>query len=152
MKSKNLMNENGSHNEDDRRKPETGIKTEISISKLPDTEFEVMSAVWKNTPPVTTTILMKQLGNHKGWKLQTLVTLLNRLIERGFIKSEKEGKERMYYPCIRQEDYIQYETSLFVERYHDNSLFHLVNAFSGNNKLSQKEIEELSLWLKHQEE
>lgn len=100
----------------------------------------------------TTTTLMNQLGNEKGWKLQTLVSLLNRLTERGFLRSEKLGKERTYYPSVKQEDYIQYETALFVERYHHNSLFQLVNAFSGNNKLSEEEINELSSWLKNQEE
>ena len=122
------------------------------LTRLPETEFEVMSVVWRNIPPVTTTTLMNQLGNEKGWKLQTLVTLLNRLAERGFLRSEKLGKERTYYTSVKQEDYIQYETALFVERYHDNSLFQLVNAFSGNNKLSEEEINELSSWLKNQEE
>lgn len=122
------------------------------ITRLPETEFLVMSFIWKNDPPVTTAMLMEQLGNEKGWKLQTLITLLNRLIERDFLRSEKVGKERTYYPCINQEDYIQFETALFVDRYHNNSLYHLVNAFSGNNKLSKKEIQELSIWLKNQEE
>lgn len=122
------------------------------LTRLPETEFEVMSVVWRNIPPVTTTTLMNQLGNEKGWKLQTLVTLLNRLAERGFLRSEKLGKERTYYPCVKQEDYIQYETEHFVKRYHGNSLYQLVNAFSGNNKLSEEEINELSSWLKNQEE
>ncbi len=127
-------------------------KSNESLTRLPETEFEVMSVIWRNTPPVTTTTLMNQLGNDKGWKLQTLVTLLNRLTERGFIRSEKLGKERTYYPCVKQEDYIQYETALFVKRYHDNSLFQLVNAFSGANKLSEEERNELSAWLKKQED
>lgn len=130
---------------------EKASEKSIFITRLPETEFEVMSVVWRNIPPVTTTTLMKQLGNEKGWRLQTLVTLLNRLTERGFLRSEKLGKERTYYPCVKQDDYIQYETTLFVERYHGNSLFQLVNAFSGNNKLSKVEIEELGSWLKNQE-
>lgn len=123
-----------------------------NITRLPETEFEVMSVIWRNISPVTTTTLMNQLGNAKGWKLQTLVTLLNRLTERGFLQSEKLGKERTYYPIVKQDDYIQYETALFVERYHDNSLLQLVNAFSGNYKLSEEEINELNAWLKKQEE
>ncbi len=122
------------------------------LTRLPEAEFEVMSVVWKNTPPLTTVLLMNQLGKEKGWKLQTLVTLLNRLTERGFLRSEKLGKERTYYPCVKQEDYIQYETTLFVKRYHENSLSQLVNAFSGNNKLSKDELYELESWLKKQEE
>ncbi|WFR57313.1 BlaI/MecI/CopY family transcriptional regulator [Anaerocolumna sp. AGMB13025] len=123
-----------------------------NLTRLPETEFEVMQVIWKNTVPITTTTLMNQLGNKKGWKLQTLVTLLNRLIERGFLRSEKQGKERNYYPSVMQEDYIQYETALFVERYHDNSLYQLVNAFSGGNRLSKEEIDELSIWFKKLEE
>ncbi|MBB2181460.1 BlaI/MecI/CopY family transcriptional regulator [Lachnospiraceae bacterium MD1] len=136
----------GNHLSDD----VTGTSRNIQ-TKLPETEYEVMSAIWRNTPPVTTTMLMNQIGNDKGWKLQTLVTLLNRLIDRGFLRSEKAGKERTYYPCIPQEEYIRFETALFVERYHENSLIQLVNAFSGSNKLSAEEIKELSEWLKEQE-
>ena len=32
------------------------------MKKLPDTEFDVMKVVWDNTPPVTTTMIMEQLG------------------------------------------------------------------------------------------
>lgn len=152
MKNGKLIKEGGVAS--NRNQPSEGnIEKPIDkITRLPETEFEVMSVVWRNIPPVTTTTLMNQLGNEKGWKLQTLVTLLNRLIERGFLCSEKLGKERTYFPRVKQEDYIQYETALFVERYHDNSLLQLVNAFSGNNRLSEEEINELSSWLKKQEE
>jgi hypothetical protein len=51
-----------------------------------------------------------------------------------------------------QEEYIKFETALFVERYHDNSLYQLVNAFSGGNRLSKEEKDELSIWFKNLEE
>jgi BlaI family penicillinase repressor len=152
MKRKKQMNEDSTVSYSD-QPSERGSKVPVNfLTRLPETEFEVMSVVWKNTPPVTTTTFMNQLGNEKGWKLQTLVTLLNRLTERSFLRSEKLGKKRTYYPCVKQEDYRQYETALFVERYHHNSLFQLVNAFSGNNKLSKDEINKLSSWLKNQKD
>lgn len=117
------------------------------FTRLPDTEFEVMSAIWKNNPPVTTSMLMNQLGNLKGWKLQTLITLLNRLIDRGFLRTEKLGKERTYYPIVKEEDYLQFETSYFVERYHNNSICNLISTFCGNSKLKKQDIEELTDWL-----
>lgn len=131
---------------------ETELVSKFTFTRLPETEYEVMSVVWRNTPPVTTAVLMNQLGNEKGWKLQTLVTLLNRLTERGFLRSEKLGKERTYYPCVNQDDYVKFETMLFIEKYHNNSLSQLVNAFTGNSKLSKEEIEELNFLLKKQEE
>ncbi len=131
---------------------ETELVSKFTFTRLPETEYEIMSVVWRNTPPVTTAVLMNQLGNEKGWKLQTLVTLLNRLTERGFLRSEKLGKERTYYPCVNQDDYVKFETMLFMEKYHNNSLSQLVNAFTGNSKLSKEEIEELNFLLKKQEE
>ena len=70
------------------------------MKKLPDSEFDIMKVVWANEPPVTTNIIMEQLGNKKGWKAQTVISLMLRLVERGFIKTEKRGKERVYYPLI----------------------------------------------------
>ena len=32
------------------------------IKKLPDAEFEVMKVVWANEPPVTTAVIMEQIG------------------------------------------------------------------------------------------
>ncbi len=122
------------------------------LTRLPDTEFEVMSAIWQNTPPVTTAILMEQLGNAKGWKLQTLITLLNRLIDRGFLRSEKLGKERTYYPIVKENDYIHFETSHFVKQYHQNSICNLVSSFCDNTKLDKQDIAELSAWLKAMED
>lgn len=58
------------------------------MKKLPDTEFDIMKTVWTNKPPITTTIIMEQLGKEKDWKIQTVVSLMNRLVERGFLRSE----------------------------------------------------------------
>lgn len=51
-----------------------------------------MKVVWANEPPIITTIIMEQLGNEKAWKIQTVVPLTLRLVERGFLRSEKHGK------------------------------------------------------------
>lgn len=62
------------------------------IKKLPDAEFEVMKVVWANEPPVTTAVIMEQIGKEKEWKIQTIVSLMPRLAERGFLRSEKKGR------------------------------------------------------------
>ena len=42
------------------------------IKKLPDAEFEVMKVVWATEPPVTTAVIMEQIGKEKEWKIQTI--------------------------------------------------------------------------------
>ena len=118
------------------------------MKKLPDSEFDIMKVVWANEPPVTTNIIMEQLGNKKGWKAQTVISLMLRLVERGFIKTEKRGKERVYYPLIGKGDYLKFETSNFMKQYHDNSVLDLVNTLYANKALSEKDIDELLQWAK----
>jgi predicted transcriptional regulator len=60
--------------------------------KIPDSEMEVMLAVWKAEPPINTNCLMKLIGNKKGWKAPTLISFLSRLEDRGFLMSYKNGK------------------------------------------------------------
>ena len=118
------------------------------IEKLPDAEFEVMKVIWANTPPVTTNIVMEQLGDEKGWKAQTAVTLLLRLVERGFLRKEKRGREGLYFPLVNREDYLKFETSKFVKQYHNNSILGLVNTMYGDKALSGEDIDELIQWAK----
>ena len=118
------------------------------MKKLPHSEFDIMKVVWANEPPVTTNIIMEQLGNKKGWKAQTVISLMLRLVERGFIKTEKRGKERVYYPLIGKADYLKFETSNFMKQYHDNSVLDLVNTLYADKALSEKDIDELLQWAK----
>ncbi|WP_105615452.1 BlaI/MecI/CopY family transcriptional regulator [Vallitalea okinawensis] len=120
----------------------------INRKKLPDAEFEVMNEIWNNASPITTNVLMKKLGKQKEWKVQTLISMLNRLIKKGFLHSEKNGKERTYVPLVKKEDYLKYETENFIKRYHENSIVNLVNTLYSNKKLKEQDIDELSTLLK----
>ena len=119
-----------------------------TIKKLPDAEFDIMKVVWANAPPITTNIIMQKLGNEKGWKIQTVVSLMLRLVERGFLRSEKNGKERTYFPLISKEDYLKFETGNFMKQYHDSSFLNLVNTLYDDKALTVEDIDELLKWAK----
>lgn len=122
------------------------------MRRLPDAELEVMKAVWDNTPPMSTNDVMKVVSTEKSWNISTLLTLLSRLIERGFLSSEKRGRERIYYPMVDRDEYMEYETKNFLQKLHKNSFMSLVNTLYNNNDLTEKDIEELSEWLKDKKE
>jgi len=118
------------------------------IKKLPDAEFNVMKVVWANEPPITANIIMAEHGNAEGWKVQTAIVLLLRLVERGFLRTEKTGKERTYFPMVNQEDYLRFETGNFIKQYHNNSLLNLVTAMYDDEALTDDDIEGLRKLLK----
>jgi BlaI family penicillinase repressor len=118
------------------------------LKKLPDTEFEIMNVVWANEPPITTNMVMEQLGNEKGWKAPTVISLMKRMVTRGFLETEKDGKERIYFPRVSKEDYLKFETGNFMKQYHENSFLSLVNTLYNGRQLSEADIEELMKWVK----
>ena len=119
-----------------------------NMKRLPDAEFEIMRVVWENKPPITTSMIMEQLGDKREWKAPTVLTLMRRLVERGFLQTEKKGKERTYFPLVERENYLEAETQSFMKQYHENSFLSFVNTFYNTKQPSEEEIEELLIWAK----
>jgi predicted transcriptional regulator len=117
------------------------------IMRLPDTEFQLMRIVWKHEPPVTTAQIIQKLADGINWKPQTVLTMLVRLIEKGFLASERVGKERNYTPIISEADYMSIETEEFMFRYRGNSVGSLVKTMYDGKELTEEEISELKSWL-----
>jgi Predicted transcriptional regulator len=115
--------------------------------ELPQAEFEVMEIIWKCPPPVTTVQIMAFLTD-KNWKMPTLISLINRLITRGFVKSEKSGRERLYYPLIHEEEYMRNEVKSIIQKYNKPSVTGLISALYSDEKISNAEKEELIEWLR----
>ncbi len=121
----------------------------MNLKKLPDAEFEVMQAIWQSDPPVTSNMLIKVLERDSGkvWKPQTVHTLLGRLSDKGFLSSEKNGKERLFFPLVGREEYLQFETQSFVKQYHGGNRLNLINALYQGETLSENDVEELMEWV-----
>lgn len=122
---------------------------DISMKKLPDTEYEVMKAVWDNTPPVTTTMIMEQIGNEHGWPVPALITMLTRLNEKGFLYSEKKGKMRYYYPLIKKADYIEFATRDFMQKYHNDSFTSFYSTYYDVRMISDEALDKFVAWVKN---
>ena len=122
------------------------------LKKLPDAEFEVMKVVWAHTGPVTANVIMAAYGDSLGWKVQTAITLLNRLVDRGFLSTQKEGKMRTYRFTVTKKEYLNFETGNFVKQFHSNSLLNLVSAMYDDEQLSDNDIDELLKWAKDRRE
>lgn len=77
---------------------------------------------------------------------------MSRLVERGFVRTEKNGKERIYFSLISKEDYLNFETSDFVERFDGNSITTLVARLFEGNKIKDSDLNQLSKWLREKKE
>ena len=122
----------------------------MSIKKLPDAEFEIMKAVWHSEEPVTSPVITDKLRRDlpdKDWKPQTVLTMLVRLEKKGFLRSDKAGKERNYYALVTESDYLRVEADSFRRRFDKGRLSGLVKALYSGDDVSDEDISELRDWI-----
>ena len=74
------------------------------IRRLPDGELTVMQAVWACEVPATRGEIEKHLPAENTMALTTLLTLLTRLAEKGFLTIEKVGRGNCYTPNVTQKE------------------------------------------------
>lgn len=117
----------------------------MSTKKLPESEFEVMSAIWRLGGEVTSDVIMEQMN--KPWKKTTLLSLLTRLCGRGFLQCEKRGKTNFYKSVISEKDYASSESARFLKSVHHNSLTKLVAALYDGKAITKEDLKELEKFI-----
>ena len=121
-----------------------------TIRRLPDAELEVMQAIWDCRPPVARTDIEVILYKTHPMAMTTLLTLLTRLGEKGFISIEKNGRRSYYTPCISREDYLASQSRNFFEKLCGGNLSTFANALCGSG-LTREEIAQLRTLLERGE-
>jgi len=113
-----------------------------NIKRLPDAELEVMLAVWACEIPASRVDVEKVLYPEHPMAVTTLLTLLTRLSEKGFLKIEKEGRKSFYTPCLSREDYLAQQSKTFFQKLCGGNISVLANALCSGG-LKKEEVEEL---------
>ena len=121
-----------------------------TIRRLPDAEQEVMQAIWACTVPVARTDIEQILFKTHPMAMTTLLTLLTRLAEKGFISIEKDGRRSYYTPLISQQDYLASQSSSFIKKLCGGNLSVFANALCDSG-LTKDEIAQLRSLLERDE-
>lgn len=120
------------------------------INKIPQSELEVMKIIWQNEEPVSSKVVTTKLEEIKGWKRTTTLTLLSRLVEKGFLEADKTRRLTYYTSLVKEEDYLALESSHFFKNIFGKSLSSLICTLHSNNDVSEEEFDELKEWIQNQ--
>ena len=119
-------------------------------TKISAAEWEVMAVAWKR-PPIAASEVIEQLEKKRGWHTRTVRTLLDRLVKKGALRFEVEGKRYLYWPKVTFEQCVQRESRGFLDRVFGGEpgpmLAHLVRT----SPLSPAEIKHLKKILNEKE-
>lgn len=121
-----------------------------TIRRLPDAELEVMQAVWACEAPVARADIDAKLKDTHPMALTTLLTVLTRLADKGFLRIEKQGRSARYIPLVRREEYLAQQSRRFLEKLCGGSLPAFAAALCDSG-LSRQELAELRRLLERDE-
>ena len=117
--------------------------------KISQSEKFVMDEIWKCDRMVTISDMVSILNSKsENWAYQTVATFLKRLETKGIIVSSKKSNVLYYCPLISKEEYESLEAKNFVNKSFGGSLKKFLAAFSSDDKLSGKDLNDLKEWFK----
>ena len=111
------------------------------IKRLPDAELEIMNALWDADAPLTAAELETALPGPPRART-TLLTLLARLEEKGWVKSGKEGNRNTYTPAITQRAYNVWSMRERLDTLFGGDLAAAVHALVSESGCGQSELEQ----------
>src|SRR5699024_2066748 len=116
---------------------------------IPESEWQVMKVVWSG-PPKTLPEILSAL-QLTGWSKTTIQTYLSRLVKKGALTTQRQGKGYLYYPTLSQSQCQIEQSRSFLHRVYDGSLSKMVLGFVESGSLSPEELEELKALIDRQE-
>lgn len=113
-----------------------------AIKKLPDSELEIMQVIWDLTPPVSKADIEHIIYQTHPMAETTLLTLLSRLTEKGFLHVTIQKRKKYYTPAVAREDYLIIQSRSFIQKVCCGSVSAFANALCSGG-LTKEEISEL---------
>ncbi|HWT51241.1 MAG TPA: BlaI/MecI/CopY family transcriptional regulator [Caulobacter sp.] len=105
-------------------------------------EAHVMEALWRRQP-LSADELVAEVGASQSWGEATVKTLINRLLKKKAIKSERADGKHGYRPLIDRSAYVQAESQGLLDRLFDGQLAPLISHFAQHRPLRPDEVERL---------
>ncbi len=115
------------------------------LQQLSDAELEIMKIVWANPEEVTLFpyIMDGLAAKDRPCQKNTLIVLLSRLMNKGFLSARKIGRRNEYTTLVSEAEYQTTQTKNFLDKIYEGSVKGLVSNLIMGDLLADEEYEEL---------
>jgi len=114
--------------------------------RISEAEHAVMEVLWDEAPLTASTVADKLAGSQE-WSLPTIKTLLSRLLAKGALEAEADGRRFLYKPKIERSAYVSGESRRLVDRLFGGRLSPLVAHLAEQEALTPQDITEIEALL-----
>ena len=115
------------------------------VQQLSDAELKIMKIVWGNRSEVIwfPDIMDALAARGRPCQKNTLIVLLSRLMNKGFLRARKIGRRNEYTMLISETEYQTAQTKTFLNKIYEGSAKGLVSNLIMGDLLADEEYEEL---------
>ena len=92
---------------------------------------------------MTLTELTRDLLESTGWTKHTVITLLKRMVEKGIVTFEQEGRTKKFYPAIDRTEAELEETNSFIDKVYEGNVGLMISNLIGSEALTEKQLAEI---------
>jgi predicted transcriptional regulator len=110
--------------------------------KVADTELIILKILWSESPLTIGQIITRAQVNN-DWHDNTIKTMVTRLFKKAMINRVKDGKQFFYSPVVEKNQVIKHASENLLGRFFEGKLSPLIAHFAQNNKLNDKDREEI---------
>lgn len=114
--------------------------------RISEAEHSVMEVLWDEAP-LDASRVAERLAATQDWTLTTVKTLLGRLVSKGALSTQSEGRKFLYRPRIERADYVGHESQRLMDRLFGGRLSPLVASLAEREALSPEDIAEIEALL-----
>ncbi|WP_336959673.1 BlaI/MecI/CopY family transcriptional regulator [Sphingobium aquiterrae] len=115
--------------------------------KISEAEYAVMEALWQDAP-LTAADVAARVSGERGWSIQTVKTLLSRLLAKEIVSAQQDGRRFLYTPRVARDAYVTGESRRLVDRLFGGRIMPLVAHLAEQDQLSPQDIEEIEALLR----
>lgn len=115
--------------------------------RISDAEHAVMEVLWDRSP-LSAQDVAEGVAHGRDWNINTVKTLLGRLLAKNVIAHEEDGRRYLYRPLVAREDYVAGESRRLMDRLFGGKLIPLVAHLAERDELTDQDIAEIEALLK----
>ena len=110
--------------------------------RISDAELQLLQLLWEESP-LGATDIAERVPPGRSWSLTTVKTLLSRLVAKGALTTENEGRRFRYRPAIARETVAASRAGGLVDKLFGGRVSPLVAQLAEQREIDPKDLDEL---------
>lgn len=111
--------------------------------RISETEWEVLRAIWTGHPVSAAEIISRLSATDPSWHPKTARTLIARLVEKGALTYDVDGRTFLYRPLVTEEQCVAQASNSFLDRVFGGALKPMLAHFVEHRNLSPADLRDL---------